>query len=58
MFVHNFGEFHDETGQLTFDDFEQRIKQIHHLPVYNLDRDPTDVDWRDSGNCWPGDWLR
>ena len=34
-----FREFHDETGQLTFDDFEQRIKQIHHLPVYNLDRD-------------------
>ena len=34
-----FREFHDELGRLTFDDFEQRLKKINHLPVYNLDRD-------------------
>jgi hypothetical protein len=34
-----FREFHDETGRLTFDDFERRLEKISHLPVYDLDRD-------------------
>ena len=34
-----FREFHDETGRLTFYDFEQRLEKIQHLPVYDLDRD-------------------
>jgi hypothetical protein len=34
-----FREFHDETGRLTFYDFERRLQSICHLPVYDLDRD-------------------
>jgi hypothetical protein len=34
-----FREYHDETGRLTFFDFEQRLKRISHLPVYDFDRD-------------------
>jgi hypothetical protein len=34
-----FREFHDESGRLTFYDFEQRLQSIRHLPVYDLDRD-------------------
>jgi hypothetical protein len=33
-----FREYHDENGQLTFFDFEQRLQKILHLPVYDLDR--------------------
>jgi hypothetical protein len=31
-----FREYHDETGQLTFDDFETRLRKISHLPLYDL----------------------
>lgn len=31
-----FREFHDEAGNLTFDDFETRLKKIGHLPLYDL----------------------
>ena len=31
-----FREFHDETGQLTFDDFETRVQKIRHLPLHDL----------------------
>lgn len=32
----HFREFHDESGNLTFDDFDTRLKKISHLPVYDL----------------------
>ena len=31
-----FREFHDENGQLTFDDFETRLGKISHLPLHDL----------------------
>ena len=31
-----FREFHNELGQLTFDDFETRLRKIGHLPLYDL----------------------
>lgn len=31
-----FREFHDEQGQLTFDDFATRLRKIAHLPVHDL----------------------
>jgi len=31
-----FREFHDERGQLTFDDFETRLRKISHLPLHDL----------------------
>lgn len=31
-----FREYHDETGQLTYDDFETRLNKIGHLPLYEL----------------------
>ena len=31
-----FREFHDELGQLTFDDFETRLHKIRDLPLYDL----------------------
>jgi len=31
-----FREYHDEKGTLTFDDFETRLKNIGHLPVYDF----------------------
>ena len=31
-----FREYHDESGQLTFDDFATRVRKISHLPVYDL----------------------
>jgi hypothetical protein len=31
-----FREYHDETGQLTFDDFDTRVKKISHLPLHDL----------------------
>lgn len=31
-----FREFHDPQGRLTFDDFEARLRQISHLPLYDL----------------------
>jgi hypothetical protein len=31
-----FREYHDETGRLTFDDFETRLRKISHLPLYDL----------------------
>ena len=31
-----FREFHDENGQLTFDDFETRLHKIRDLPLYDL----------------------
>ncbi|QTN24260.1 hypothetical protein HZ992_04475 [Rhizobacter sp. AJA081-3] len=31
-----FREFHDENGQLTFDDFEARLRKISHLPLHDL----------------------
>jgi hypothetical protein len=31
-----FREFHDEQGQLTFDDFETRLMKIRHLPLHDL----------------------
>lgn len=31
-----FREFHDEHGQLTFDDFETRLMKIRHLPLHDL----------------------
>lgn len=31
-----FREFHDEQGQLTYDDFETRLRKISHLPLYDL----------------------
>jgi hypothetical protein len=34
--ISQFREYHDETGQLTFDDFETRRKKISHLPLYDL----------------------
>jgi hypothetical protein len=34
-----FREFHDEDGQLTFDDFETRQRKIGHLPLYDLNTD-------------------
>jgi hypothetical protein len=33
----SFREYHDETGRLTFDDFETRVKKIGRLPVYDFD---------------------
>lgn len=32
----HFREFHDENGQLTFDDFETRLKKISGLPLHDL----------------------
>lgn len=34
-----FREYHDESGELTFDDFESRLRKIGHLSVHNLDTD-------------------
>jgi hypothetical protein len=34
-----FREYHDEKGQLTFDDFETRLRNISHLPVHDLKTD-------------------
>jgi hypothetical protein len=31
-----FREYHDEDGNLTYDDFEARLKKIAHLPLYDL----------------------
>jgi hypothetical protein len=31
-----FREFHDENGQLTFDDYAERVRKIEHLPVHDL----------------------
>jgi hypothetical protein len=31
-----FREFHDQSGDLTFDDFETRLQKIGHLPVHDL----------------------
>jgi hypothetical protein len=31
-----FREYHDETGRLTFDDFDARLRKIGHLAVYDL----------------------
>jgi hypothetical protein len=31
-----FREYHDEAGQLTFDDFESRLRKIGHLSLYDL----------------------
>lgn len=31
-----FREYHDESGQLTFDDFETRLHKISHLPLHDL----------------------
>jgi hypothetical protein len=31
-----FREYHNEKGQLTFDDFEGRLRKISHLPVFDL----------------------
>jgi hypothetical protein len=31
-----FREYHDESGHLTFDDFEERLRKIEHLPLYDL----------------------
>lgn len=31
-----FREYHDESGQLTFDDFEARVVKISHLPLHDL----------------------
>lgn len=31
-----FREYHDENGQLTFDDFETRLRKISHLSLYDL----------------------
>lgn len=31
-----FREYHDEQGQLTYDDFDTRLEKIKHLPLYNL----------------------
>jgi hypothetical protein len=31
-----FREYHSEGGELTFDDFETRLKKIEHLPVYDF----------------------
>ena len=31
-----FREYHDENGQLTFDDFDTRIQKISHLPLHDL----------------------
>lgn len=31
-----FREYHDETGHLTFDDFETRLSNISHLPLHDL----------------------
>jgi hypothetical protein len=31
-----FREYHDENGQLTYDDFEVRLRKISHLPIYDL----------------------
>jgi hypothetical protein len=31
-----FREYHDENGQLTFDDFETRLRKISQLPLYDL----------------------
>jgi hypothetical protein len=33
-----FREFHDESGRLTFDDFETRLSKIGHLELYDLKR--------------------
>jgi hypothetical protein len=32
----HFREYHDESGKLTFDDFESRLNKISHLPLYDL----------------------
>ena len=34
-----FREYHDENGNLTFDDFDTRLRKIMHLPVYNYKND-------------------
>jgi hypothetical protein len=34
--VAQFREFHDESGRLTYDDFETRLRKISHLPLYDL----------------------
>jgi hypothetical protein len=31
-----FREYHDENGQLTYDDFDTRLNKISHLPIYDL----------------------
>ena len=31
-----FREYHDEQGKLTFDDFEERLNKISHLPLFEL----------------------
>ena len=31
-----FREYHDETGKLTYDDFETRLNKIGHLPLFDL----------------------
>ena len=31
-----FREYHDQAGQLTFDDFDTRLQKISHLPLYDL----------------------
>jgi hypothetical protein len=31
-----FREYHDESGRLTYDDFETRLRKISHLPLYDL----------------------
>ena len=33
----SFREYHDEAGNLTFDDYETRVKKIGRLPVYDFD---------------------
>jgi hypothetical protein len=34
-----FREYHDENGQLTYDDFETRLRKISHMPLYDLKTD-------------------
>ena len=36
-----FREYHDESGRLTFDDFETRLDKIKHLPIYDIRNDVT-----------------
>lgn len=34
-----FREYHDESGNLTYDDFDMRLNKISHLPLYDLKTD-------------------
>jgi len=34
-----FREYHDESGNLTYDDFDTRLNKISHLPLYDLKTD-------------------